>query len=78
MTLTGRMTENEKYIAFTRALDELWVCPTRIRLLESSIKSTEKTQSKTIGEKKGETKSNNKESKVKEKNKTGPDKKSSG
>ena len=36
--ITGRMTENEKYISYTRALDELYVYDQKINLIDERLK----------------------------------------
>ena len=46
--VTGRMSENEKYIAYTRALDELYVYDEEIELISvaEEDKPAEKTEKK--------------------------------
>lgn len=46
--VTGRMSENEKYIVYTRALDELYVYDEKITLIETSTENsfTEKAEKK--------------------------------
>lgn len=47
--VTGRMSENEKYIAYTRALDELYVYDKKVELIEitKEIIPVKKTEKKT-------------------------------
>ena len=47
--VTGRMSENEKYIAYTRALDELYVYDKKIELIQitKEIIPIKKTENKT-------------------------------
>ena len=54
ITISGRMTDNEKYVAFTRALDELFIYNSEIELLpilrktepHSTVDITKKTSSR--------------------------------